>query len=241
MSLSIAVFIFMIIVTTYILIIESITVLFRFTGLNEEKSNFQAISLLTNSGFTTNESETIMASRVRRRIAKVTMMIGYMFSVVIASSIINIMISISKTSVKTTSLHIVAIAVFFCLLLLVSKVPFFKRGLDKVVRKAAERTFSRRSTENPIYVLDSYGKDVLCAILVTRVPEMLQNKTIIEAQLRVQYGVSVLTISDDGHHNAINAAKDILKEMDKIVVFGKMDAIKYIFKADGQPPHQHRP
>ncbi len=43
--------------------------LFMLTGLPERKARFQVISILTNTGFTTGESEVITSSRRRRRLA----------------------------------------------------------------------------------------------------------------------------------------------------------------------------
>ena len=51
---SFSLFTFMIIV--YWIISELFTILFRLTGLPDEKARFQVISLLTGSGFTTRES-----------------------------------------------------------------------------------------------------------------------------------------------------------------------------------------
>ena len=70
-------------IVIYVIVIQIYSVLFRITGLTKEKARFQAISLLTNSGFTTSESEIIVSDRVRRRIAIAAMINGYAFSVII--------------------------------------------------------------------------------------------------------------------------------------------------------------
>ena len=72
--------------------------LFRITGLTKEKASFQAISLLTNCGFTTGESEVITSDRLRRRIAIAAMISGYSFSVVIVSLLINVFMKVSTQS-----------------------------------------------------------------------------------------------------------------------------------------------
>ena len=40
------------------------------TGINESKARFQVVSLVTNTGFTTEDSELIMNSKLRKKIAK---------------------------------------------------------------------------------------------------------------------------------------------------------------------------
>ena len=80
---------FILFVIVYILISDVITIIFRLTGMSEETARFQAISLLTNSGYTTSESETVLASSLRRKIARFTMLFGYTFTVTIVSTTVN--------------------------------------------------------------------------------------------------------------------------------------------------------
>ena len=77
----------------YWVIAELFTFFFRLTGLPAEKARFQVISLLTGTGFTTRESEIIMASRLRRRLARITMLFGYVFNVTIVSALVNVFLS----------------------------------------------------------------------------------------------------------------------------------------------------
>ena len=59
MNIYIAVDLFAIIVLMYLIIIDFFTMIFRITGLPDEKARFQVMSLLTGCGFTTHESEFI--------------------------------------------------------------------------------------------------------------------------------------------------------------------------------------
>ena len=68
---------FLLSIVIFLIIIEVITVLFKLTGLSEEKARFQVISLLTGSGFTTRESELITQHPSRRRLAQLLMITGY--------------------------------------------------------------------------------------------------------------------------------------------------------------------
>ena len=55
-------------IIVYVIVVQIYSVLFRITGLTKEKAQFQSISLLSNTGFTTTESEIIVSDRVRARI-----------------------------------------------------------------------------------------------------------------------------------------------------------------------------
>ena len=99
MAGSLILFVFFIII--YILISDIITIFFRLTGLTEEKARFQVISLLTNSGFTTRESESVVSSKVRRRLARATMLFGYAFTVTIVSTTVNFFMTLGKSELNS--------------------------------------------------------------------------------------------------------------------------------------------
>ena len=61
----------------FLVVVEFLSILLRMTGMNDEKAKFQVISLLTSTGFTTAESETIMRHPARRKIAQYIMLLGY--------------------------------------------------------------------------------------------------------------------------------------------------------------------
>ncbi|MBR2000686.1 MAG: potassium transporter TrkA, partial [Firmicutes bacterium] len=81
-----ALLMFVLLIMFYIVIADIITIFFRLAGMTEEKARFQVISLLTNSGFTTQESEAVVNSKIRRRLATATMIFGYAFTVTILSA-----------------------------------------------------------------------------------------------------------------------------------------------------------
>ena len=83
MSIYIACTLFALMILVYSIISELFTMLFRFTGLPDERARFQVVSLLTGCGFTTRESEMILSSRSRRRLARITMLFGYVFNITI--------------------------------------------------------------------------------------------------------------------------------------------------------------
>lgn len=107
-----AVLLFFLFILVYVMIAEIFTVLFRLTGLTEEKAKFQVISMLTNSGYTTQESEVIATSKIRRKLAQITMVFGYAFTVTIVSSVVNIFLALKKTQIQ----HVIWIIGILCFL-----------------------------------------------------------------------------------------------------------------------------
>ena len=74
MNIYAAASLFAVLILLYWVISEVFTVLFRLIGLPEEKARFQVVSLLTGTGFTTRESEMILSTRSRRRLARITVL-----------------------------------------------------------------------------------------------------------------------------------------------------------------------
>ena len=100
MNLYMAISLFSLIILIYWIITELFTILFRFTGLPEEKARFQVISLITGCGFTTRESEMFLSNRRRRRLARITMLFGYVFNITIVSAFINVFLSLKLSQVE---------------------------------------------------------------------------------------------------------------------------------------------
>ena len=99
MNIYLALLLFSFIILLYWVITELFTFFFRLTGLPAEKARFQVISLLTGTGFTTRESEMILSSRRRRRLARATMLFGYVFNITIVSAFINVFLSMKSAQV----------------------------------------------------------------------------------------------------------------------------------------------
>ena len=76
-----------------ILIIEISTVFLEATGLRKEVARFQAISLLTGTGFTTSESELVINHPIRRKIASFLIVFGTVSFAVILSYVISFFVS----------------------------------------------------------------------------------------------------------------------------------------------------
>ena len=87
-----------VLVLLYWVMTEVFTVLFRLIGLPEEKARFQVVSLLTSCGFTTSESEMFLSTKSRRRLARICMLIGFIFNVAIVSILINVFLSFNNAA-----------------------------------------------------------------------------------------------------------------------------------------------
>lgn len=227
-----ATLVFMVVVLLYLLVIEIFFTLFRFTGLSKDKARFQSISLLTNAGYTTKESEDIANGPVRRKIAMFAMFFGYMFSVAMASSIINLVVKFMGENKGTNIINIVIILGFILFLYLIIRSNKIRIYLNNTIKKYVEIYISKKQNINPLYVMDTHGRFVVCEILIINVPQEIKDKTIFETDMRKKYDISLLTIKRDSDLKTIDAMTDIIKKDDRIIVFGNIENIKKLFQTD---------
>ena len=215
-------------IVIYVIVIQIYSVLFRITGLTKEKARFQAISLLTNSGFTTSESEIIVSDRVRRRIAIAAMINGYAFSVIIVSLIINVILSL-KEDIKDQALIIMMYAFgTFIVLIIITQIPIFKRLFEKFIQSVATRVLKRNKNENIIIMLDNYGRDSMAEVYLNRVPDYMVDIPLEEMKIKEKYHLNILMIKRNG--KVIDVNKDTLfKKGDHLVVFGSNSSINNVF------------
>lgn len=121
-------FIYLIII---LVVIEIFVILFRLTGLKVEVSRFQVISMMTGTGFTTDESELILGHPIRRKLATFLILFGAFSLAVIISSISQFLAQdLRMTEILTIAGTVIFI---FCMLKL------------SVIQKILTKYFNRES------------------------------------------------------------------------------------------------
>ena len=215
-------------IVVYVVVIQIYSVLFRITGLTKEKAHFQAISLLTNSGFTTSESEIITSDRFRRRIAIAAMINGYAFSVIIVSLIINMIISLKEDVQDQTLIFMLYAFGVFIGLIIITQISFVKRLLEKFIQFIATKVLRRNKNENIIIILDNYGRDSMVEIYLNRVPDFMVDTPLVDMKIKDKYRLNVLMIKRNGKVIDVNRVT-IFKKGDRLVVFGATSSINNVF------------
>ena len=229
MNLTIILILMLIFIILYIVLVEIFTTAFRLTGLTHEKARFQVISLFTNAGFTTAESEIIPSSPGRRKLAIATMITGHIFSAIIVSLIVSIFTNLNTINeLKDYSIIIlISLAVFF-VLLIVLKVPFISKRISKFLEGLAIRQMQRRPNKNVITELDNYGKHSIIEVLINEMPSILVDKSLYESDLKSNYNINLLVLRRKNKVVDVTA-NTILQKGDLIVVFGPAQNIKELF------------
>ena len=230
MDITLALLLFSLIILLYWVITELFTFFFRLTGLPAEKARFQVISLLTGTGFTTRESEMVLSSRKRRRLARITMLFGYVFNITIVSAFINVVLSM-KVQVGYEFLSFLLPLASVALIFIVMRVPKVHAWFDNLLRRAADKVFNRKETFNAVMLVDNIGDGSIAQVSIRHIPEEYQGMTLAETKLRAETGIMVMLVEHPGG-KAVPASADTVFEVgDKLTVFGDYKTICRAFQA----------
>ena len=229
MNIYLALTLFSIIILVYWVISELFAMLFRFTGLPDEKARFQVISLITGCGFTTRESELLLTSRSRRRLARVTMLFGYVFNITIVSMLINVFLSLKLSEFKnyfSILIPIIAASVIITFM----RVPKVRAWGDRIIERLAGRV-AHRGNENSLLLLDYIGEDSISQVTLHTVPEAFRDLPLSETGLKTEHNILVMLIEHRGQKAEPATAQTVFLPDDKLTVFGNYQTIAKVFAA----------
>ena len=231
MNIYMALSLFSLLILIYWVITELFTILFRFTGLPDERARFQVISLLTGCGYTTRESEMFLSNRRRRRLARITMLFGYIFNITIVSAFVNVFFSLKLSQVEHFYVSILiplgAVAIIFIFM----RVPSVRAWGDGVLQKLADRLVGRDETVNTVMPLDYIGTDSIALVTINSIPEEYQGVPLARTGLKAETGILVMLVEQPGQKAVPAGADTVFSVGDKLTVFGDYALICKAFHA----------
>ncbi|MCR5577155.1 MAG: TrkA C-terminal domain-containing protein [Oscillospiraceae bacterium] len=228
MNIYVAFSLFALVILLYWVIAELITVLFRFTGLPDEKARFQVLSLLTGTGFTTRESEMILLNRRRRRLGRATILFGYVFNLTIVTAFINIFVSLRASEAEHELLAVLLPLGALAIIFICMRIPVVRSWTDEKLEKLADRFFGLESG-NTVMLLDYIGENTIAQVRLKTVPDELRNDSLSGLHLRA-HGVNVLLIEHGGQPE-LALGTSTLADGDRLTVFGEYGTICRTFHA----------
>ena len=231
MNLFLASLLFSVIILIYWIILELFTVMFRITGLPDDKARFQVLSLLTGAGFTTRESESILSSKMRRKLAQVTMLFGYVFNISIVSAFVNIFFSLKSAQVDNFFLGIVVPLAITALVIMLIRTRFIRKRIDMLLSQIAGKIM-KQDKVNTVLLMDYIGHDSIANVILKKIPEHLQHKTLAESRLKQEHSILVLLVERDGFKPEAAVAGTVFRPGDRLTVFGRYDEISRVFQAE---------
>jgi len=227
---------FVIVVIISITVVRIGAVAFELTGLDWTVAKFQALSCFTSTGFTTKESELIVKSQQRRKIATILMIIGHAGFVTLIATFVNSMhpsqlvhkvfqpiIHLDKMPTLSVLINIVIIALACWLILSLFSRTKFSKKLTKVI----QNFFIKKDFISRIYVQDlviSAGGFGIINIEVTK-NSMLYHMSLTDT-VKQYPNMKILAI-ERGRNIITNLTDDTRMLLgDNIISYGKIDEIK---------------
>ena len=171
MDITLSFLLFSFIILLYWVITELFTFFFRLTGLPDDRARFQVLSLLTGTGFTTRESELILGSRRRRRLARVTMLFGYVFNVTIVSALVTVFLSMKLVNFGAEYIGVLIPLFTIGVILVFLRVPKIRAWGENLFRRVADRVFDQQETFNAVMLLDYIGTESIVQVTLRHIPE----------------------------------------------------------------------
>lgn len=216
---------FILYIILILLIIEISTMLLQATGLRREIARFQAISLLTGTGYTTTESELIIIHPFRRLIASFLIIFGTISFAVILSFVISFFVS---STMYLSSLGIGLGILIFILFLL--RIPAVHRLLVKAVSRRFERYHGRNSFSEGVF--HQGGNYVMRQFHVTEAHIGIVNIPLKELNL-AQQDVKIMSIRRNGHIIKYPTGSTTMQLGDIVMVYGDAENVRRFFILSG--------
>ena len=172
----------------------------------------------------------VLSSRSRRRLARITMLFGYVFNITIVTAFINVFLSLKLTQVENYLLAmpipLIAIIVIFIFI----RVPVIRAWGDRLLQRLAGRIV-HSDAGNTVMPLDYIGEDSIALVTLRVIPEEYQDVPLAQTGLRADTGIMVMLVEPPGKKAEPAVAETVFHPGDKLTVFGDYATICRTFHA----------
>jgi hypothetical protein len=207
-----------------LLIVELATLLLQSTGLSREVARFQAISLLTGTGFTTTEAELITKHPLRRKIGEVLILFGTLAFATVIAILINFINQ--EFTLGQLLKGILLLTTLFAL--------FRIRRFQRLILTRMKPNMAHISTLQEVFHLEE--DDIVLEIKLKELHAHLF-KSLRQLNLATDHGIHILTIQRkkenadflQNHLIKYPTGSTLLRLGDILMVFGKRSQIIAIF------------
>lgn len=211
-------------------------VAFKLTGMEWTVAKFQALSCFTSTGFTTKESELVVKSLQRRKIATILMIFGHAGLVTLIATFMNSLrpsqlvhkafqpiIHLNKLPTLSILINIVIIALFCWFIISI----FSHTKLSKKITKIMQNFFLKKNIISRTYVQDlviSAGGFGIINIEVTKHSELYHMNL---SDVVKKYPVMKILAIERGSNIITNLTDETRMLLgDNIISYGRIDDIK---------------
>jgi hypothetical protein len=207
-----------------VFLVEGFAIALKMTGLDIEKARFQILSIITGIGFTTKESELIIQHPVRRRIAKVIMIVHFAATASLVTILYKFLTEISNSFSHGKWIYIIIGLSIMTIVLFISRskrvLGFMDNILEFRILKSMKRN-KKRSVEEVIKLDENSG---VMEVIISEKSELV-GKELKDAELKKNF-IQVLNIERPEGMIQFPSKNDVFEVGDRVVVYGKMQNIR---------------
>jgi len=147
MNILAAFIIFDILIIVYEILVSIFSSLYEISGMTKDQARFQVTSLLTGTGFTTKESEKMLATKKRKRITRDIMIFSYIFNISIISTVVALFTSEYKNSTNELIIGLIVSILVLMLLILSKKIVKIRQAIDKMFLSIVKKLYKGIKTK----------------------------------------------------------------------------------------------
>jgi len=208
----------LVVVGITVLVVKAGAIALRLTGMEAERAEFQALSAVTGTGFTTRESELVMADPQRRRIVGALMIFGNVVLVVLVGLLVG-SFTAARERYEVPIYGLVLILGVYGVYRVLTARGVVRRWDRWVVEHLRPRLRLReQSVEEMLTLTPGYG----VAELRIEARSPFAGKTLAESGLR-KAGLLVLAIRREEDVLPAPTARDVIQPGDGIVCYGDLE------------------
>ena len=172
-----------------------------------------------------------LSNRRRRRMARITMLFGYVFNITIVSAFINVFLSLKLSQAEHYYFGILiplgAVAIIFVFM----RVPRVRAWGDTQLQHIADKLAGRTDSFNTVLLLDYIGTETIALVTLKHIPEEYQGVPLSETGLKSNTGILVMLVERPGQKAEPAGADTVFSVGDKLTVFGDYNTISTAFHA----------
>jgi len=213
----------LIIVLMTFLVARIATIALMLTGLDKRKAQFQVVSAISGTGFTTKEAESVVNHPVRRRIITWLIIYGNVGGITIITTITSSFI-VSKGF--TLPINILILFVGLVIIIFVATRGTLVKRFELHIKKRLAKlpVFEEGTTEDLLHLLEGFG--LIKAVIKEDSP--FAGHSISESILKTKR-ILVLGVERGSEWIPTPGSSERLANGDKLIVYGPLKALRHMF------------
>ncbi len=207
----------------FLLSIEFFTAIFQIGGMSRTKARFQVLSLLTNSGFKTKESELITNDNFKRKVAVFIMGYTYVSLLVFISTLVYV--AVEGDLLTLFAYILVEIVLFYNIFTMVA----VKKLIYNFVYWLSTKHLLEKDA-NTLKVIEEYNNKVLATVTIHSLADDINEVEIQTLEQLSTLEIQVLCIERQSVLINTVLPTQKLTVGDKVTVYGDLINIQFLFK-----------